>query len=45
MRILGALLAAYLAWAVLTHHQSEIRYTYTPPTTHATINTQEGGTP
>lgn len=45
MRGLCVVLAVYLAWVALTHHQSEIRYTYTPPTTHATINTQEGGTP
>lgn len=42
MRLLTTVMAAYLAWAALTHPVTEIRYT-TP--THATINQQEGGTP
>lgn len=42
MRLLTTVLAAYLAWAALTHPTPEIRYTYPH---HATINTQEGDAP
>lgn len=45
MKAICAALAALFAWAALAHPQSETRYTHAPSTTHATINTQEGGTP
>lgn len=45
MKALCAALAALFAWVAVAHPVAEIRYTTPEATTHATINTQEGGTP